>query len=283
MTDVRHAAFAAISIIILFGTIYSVAFNTFLDTSNALVTHLPHPLSHTHYFASKSNVLNVYFIKKVWAWTTAAFLFSWFTSPPQVKAPTRLIKYFTLTSIWLLFTAWFFGPPLLDRVIVASGGQCVIPMPTGGPIVVPNEYCFEKSTISASSHPQLFDLWAPPPPEWRGGVPRLRRGHDISGHIFMLTMSTLFLSDQLRPSFKIRVWSTLHGWAVAFNVALIGIWLFATYTTSVYFHSPLEKFTGYLLGVTCFAFTQLPIFNIGQQGGLASQEHASRSRIAVDS
>lgn len=243
MSDVRYAAFTAISAIVLFGTIYSVTFNTFLDTSNPLVTHLAHPLSHTHYFASKTNVLNVYFIKKVWAWTTAAFFFSWFTSPPQARANTRLIKYLTLTSIWLLFTAWFFGPPLLDRVIVASGGQCVIPMPTGDPVTVPNEYCYTKSTISASSHPQLF--WTPPPPEWRGGVPRLRRGHDISGHMFMLTMSTLFLADQLRPSLRSRVWSTLHGWAVAMNIALIIVWLFATYFTSIYFHSPMEKITGY--------------------------------------
>ncbi|KAJ3477894.1 hypothetical protein NLJ89_g12395 [Agrocybe chaxingu] len=48
-------------------------------------------------------------------------------------------------------------------------------------------------------------------------------------------------------------------WAVAAQVALVGIWLFAIYTTSVYFHSPFEKFTGYVLGVASFLLTQIPI------------------------
>jgi len=77
-------------------------------------------------------------------------------------------------------------------------------------------------------------------------------------------MSILFLADQLHSSIRrgpARVtWSYMHKWAVAANVTLIAIWLFASYTTSVYFHTVFEKFTGYLLGVLGFGITQFSIF-----------------------
>ena len=80
----------ALSTIVLFGTAYSVVYSTYLDTSNPLLTHLPHPLHKTHYFASKKNLLNVLFIKKLWGWTSAAFLALYFTSPKEeVLAPPR--------------------------------------------------------------------------------------------------------------------------------------------------------------------------------------------------
>jgi len=40
-----------------------------------LLCYLPHPLHNSEYFASKTNFLNVYFIKK--AWSSAVILFSW--------------------------------------------------------------------------------------------------------------------------------------------------------------------------------------------------------------
>ena len=71
---------------------------------------------------------------------------------------------------------------------------------------------------------------------------------------FLLTMSTLFLMDQLRASFVSsahgaqradRKWSPYHKYAVAFTGLMIALALLALYTTSVYFHTPLEKFTGF--------------------------------------
>ena len=275
-----------ISAILLCGILYSVAYNTYLDTSNPLLTHLPHPLSKTHYFATKSNPINVYFIKKAWGWTTAAFFFSWFTSPPQIRSVHRILKYLSLLVIWLLFTNWFFGPAIFERVIVASGGQCVISLPSGDPIVVPNDFCYKKITIAPETNPTLFTTTFTLPPGW-GAVPRLRKGHDVSGHVFLLTMSALFLFDQLRPSFRIAQWSPLHRWAIITNIVIIGICLFSIGTTAVYFHSPFEKITGLskcnlfsffffsfllilnaytiVLGVVSFAITQLPVFNPPQQ------------------
>ncbi|KAF9485964.1 hypothetical protein BDN70DRAFT_794808 [Pholiota conissans] len=260
MVDARHYTLFVITAILIAGTAYSVHQDTYLDTSNPLLTHLPHKLSGTHYFATKTNILNTLFIKKSWAWTSATFLFSYLTSPVQVRTKDRLFKYFTATAIWLLFTSWFFGPALLERFIVVSGGECILALPSGDIVSVPNELCYTRSTITQQTHPHLFPAtfstedyslkgWA--------SKPRLRRGHDVSGHVFLLTLSTLFLVDQLRPSFKIRRWTSVHKWAIASNIILIGIWLFATYTTSVYFHSPFEKFTGYLLGLASFVLTQV--------------------------
>ncbi|KAL0956456.1 hypothetical protein HGRIS_002602 [Hohenbuehelia grisea] len=257
MPKIISPAFVAVSVILLVGTTYSVLQNTYLDTSNPLLAHLPHPLHATHYFANKANFLNVMFIKRAWAWTTGAFLLAWLTAPGAMAG--RFVRWLAATAVWLAFTSWFFGPALLERVIVASGGECVLALPSGDTLSVPQEYCFTKSTISTDSHPHLFttSTFVAPEAGW-GGKPRLRRGHDVSGHVFLLTMSVLFLAEQLRPSFRVSRWSTAHACAVAANAVLIGIWLFSLWTTGLYFHTPLEKFTGYVLGVLGFAVSQLP-------------------------
>jgi len=263
MANVRYQALIATTAILLFGTLYSVLYSTYLDTSDPLLTHLGHPLSSSHYFASKSNPLNVLFIKRAWGWTSAAFLFTYLTSPPAARTKRRIVKYLICTTIWLLFTGWFFGPALLERVIVFSGGECVATLPSGEHFTIPNELCYAKTTLTPKTHPDLFAIVStfdaiPEVQETWRIKPRLRKGHDISGHIFLLTMSILFLADQLRPSFSNRasnVWSQSHMWAVAAQISLIAIWLFATYTTAVYFHSPFEKITGY-----CTFLFLLPMF-----------------------
>ncbi|PCH43810.1 hypothetical protein WOLCODRAFT_76013 [Wolfiporia cocos MD-104 SS10] len=270
MPDARIAALVTITSVVLFGTIYSVANNTYLDTSNPLLTHLPHPLHSTHYFASKANPLNVYYIKRIWGWTILAFLAHFLTSPRVVRTKERFFQFLAATAFWIGFTTWFFGPAVFDRLVASTGGECVVSLPSGAMFNVPNEYCYTKSTISAVTHPALFPASLLLPDDSWHTRPRLRRGHDVSGHIFLLTMSTLFLVDQLRTSFgsssngsteSARLqWTPYHKWAVVLNLTVIATSLFAMYTTSVYFHTPFEKLTGYLLGVAGFAVTQLPVF-----------------------
>jgi len=248
MRNIRFTLWIAISSIVLFGTAYSVLYDTYLDTSNPLLAHLPHPLGHIHYFASKSNFLNVYFIKVAWGWTSVAFFFLWFTSPPNARVRGRMVKWVIETGVWLMFTSWFFGPALLERVVLASGGECILSLPSGDHVSVPTQYCISRSSLSPTSHPELFRTFPlmpfVPPVDWRA-MPRLRRGHDVSGHIFLLTMSILFLADQLRYTLRPGQRSTWHTMAIVVNVALIGTWLLASWTTSLYFHAPFEKFTGY--------------------------------------
>ncbi|KAG6842144.1 hypothetical protein C0991_001637 [Blastosporella zonata] len=246
MGDVRLVVFSALGALAFFATAYSVVYNTYLDTSNPLLTHLPHPLSKSHYFANKANFLNAYFIKKAWGWTSAAFCLSWITSPPTIKTNERVVKWVVQTGMWLIFTAWFFGPALFERIIVASGGECILALPTGDTLTVPLELCFSRSQLSLTSHPELFVASSSfvPSVDWRA-VPRLRRGHDISGHIFLLTMSIMFLTDQLRYSLRLAHRGALHTVAVVANALLIAIWFLATYTTCLYFHAPFEKATGF--------------------------------------
>ncbi|KZT71029.1 hypothetical protein DAEQUDRAFT_157008 [Daedalea quercina L-15889] len=267
MSDLRIATLIIITAIVGLGTLSSVVNNSYLDTSNPLLTALPHPLHATHYFANKKNPLNVLFIKQIWGWTTVAFVSLFFTSPPTTRKLQRLAQYAAATAVWLGFTNWFFGPAVLERLIVSTGGECVVNLPTGAVVSVPNEFCYTKSTISSATHASLFPAAVTlPGSDWHA-TPRLRRGHDVSGHIFLLTMSILFLVDQLRASFSSsspgaqrvdRRWPPYHKYAVAFNGLVILLGLFASYTTSIYFHSPFEKLTGYLLGIAGFAVTQIP-------------------------
>ncbi|KAF5354931.1 hypothetical protein D9756_005401 [Leucocoprinus leucothites] len=262
MADLRRVIFAVLTAVILFGTAYSVLYDTYLDTSNPLISNLSHPLSRSHYFANKSNPLNVYFIKKAWGWTSGLFLILWATSPPQKRTAQRLAKWATATGVWVLFTMWFFGPSIMDRLIVASGGACMVKLPSGELATIPTEACFAGSAVGPTSHPHFFSQIsqvATQAPDWNA-LPRLHRGHDVSGHVFLLTMSILFLADQLRASQGFVPWSMLHRVAIFANVALVGIWFLASYTTAVYFHSPLEKLTGYILGLIGFGLTQLSVF-----------------------
>lgn len=243
--NARQAALITLTLVVFLGTVYSVKNSTYLDTSDPLIANLPHHLHKSDYFANKSNLLNLWFIKRAWGWTSFTFLFLWLTSPRHTQTLRRVFQW-TLASIaWLAFTSWFFGPALFDRFVLLSGGECTVSLPTGASFTIPDEYCLARLRLSPLTHPHLFaaPLILPESP-W-STVPRLRRGHDVSGHVFLLTMSILFLADQLSPSLRAVSWPRMHTWAVAATVGLIAMWLFALGTTSVYFHAPLEKLTGY--------------------------------------
>lgn len=144
----------------------------------------------------------------------------------------------------MLFTMQLVGPSVTDRIVIASGGACMVKLPSGDFNTIPAEACFAGSVVGPMSHPHLFTQISQISSDW-SALPRLGRGHDVSGHIFLLTMSTLFLSNQLRHSQNLASWSLIHRVAIFANVLLICIWILGSYTTSVYFHAPLEKLTGY--------------------------------------
>lgn len=251
MVDFRTLSFGIITSVYLFGTLYSLYASTYLDTSNPYITHLPHHLQETHYFASKTNWLNVIFVKRAWGWTTAAFFALYFTSPQRKQTKERLFKWIVATGFFVVFASWFFGPAVIDRFAALSGGECVValPGPTGAYMTVPMRYCIDKSVLSPSSHPSLFPspLFTPKDAAW-AAIPRLRRGHDVSGHAFLVTMSFLFLSDQIRTALSSSSFASIsvyHQISIALNLALMALWILASYATALYFHTPLEKLTGY--------------------------------------
>lgn len=288
-------AAAALTAIVTFGTIYGAVYDTALDTSSPL-SYLSNPSSthphhahtridgHTGYLAQKHNIFNTYFVKKAWGWTTAAFLGMFLSSPPTLLNPTRrLARYAMSTVVWSLFTAWFFGPGVFDRLNVLSGAECLVRLPddvsiptsaegvsTDGKYVhVPADYCHQRTVLTSSSLPELQSALAGAASVAGNTVletyklrPKLYRGHDISGHLFLLTLSTLFLVNQLTPSVKLlfpslfpspsrpptskaELPTTLHVYSVYFGLALTALWMFMALTTSVYFHTVGEKVTGF--------------------------------------
>src|SRR6187402_275261 len=84
------------------------------------------------YFAKKSNIFNVFFVKQGWAWVTFSYLFFLFTHPSTgaqslVITPKRLrglFRYAIVTVWWIFVTQWFFGPAIIDRGFTLTGGQC---------------------------------------------------------------------------------------------------------------------------------------------------------------
>jgi hypothetical protein len=259
----RVLAISLVSLLVASGTAYSLYHGTSLDTSNPILSLLPHPSK--AFFAQKSNIFNVLFVKKAWGWTSLAFLALWFTSPPSLRTPSRIGSWLAATFIWAAFTTWFFGPALFDRLTTVSGGECIVHLPkdvagaAGVPstLVVPVEYCHSRSIITPSAHPALFTdptissiassfLTSNTPLR-----PHLYRGHDVSGHIFLLTLSILFLVDQITLSLPYLTNSSissrahpLHSVIVKGTTVLVGLWIWMSLMTSVYYHTAFEKVTG---------------------------------------
>lgn len=145
-----------------------------------------------NYFARKNNIFNVYFVKIGWLWTTAAFASLLIFQPlyasshreslSQQEARFRrtlqaILRYTLATTVWYLATQWFFGPPVIDRSFVATGGKC-------------EQAIEEVGRIAAgqSSATGLDALFTATTCKAAGGA--WRGGHDISGHVLMLVLAT---------------------------------------------------------------------------------------------
>jgi hypothetical protein len=138
---------------------------------------------------------------------------------------------------------------------------------------VPIEYCHARTTITPDAHAHLFvspsiqsygvelkenieEVWKEAIESWKGGRARLYKGHDVSGHIFLLTLCILFLTDQVVgvlypshiPTVKAGTMRKVRGletWAFQGTLALLALWWWMAIMTSVYFHNPQEKLSGF--------------------------------------
>ncbi|WRT69958.1 uncharacterized protein IL334_006949 [Kwoniella shivajii] len=233
-----------VSSLMLCGILYSLIRSTSLNTSEIHHHSLPHRAA---YFARKSNILNVVFVKRAWGWTSLLYLLHLFTSPPTTSSndagsysrTRRFGVWILATAAWLLFTSWFFGAGLGDRVIALTGGNCAVPLPAGvdmksvgeifpslftaGPeipgttsqvnkiyVPLPQDFCTGKP-LTPSTFPQLFSLipssanihaTSDHDPLHALPRPRWHRGFDISGHAFLLTLSIMVLGRELAETWK---------------------------------------------------------------------------------
>ena len=115
------------------------------------------------YFAEKRNIFNVLFVKIGWFWVTLAYTIFLFPSP--ILTPRRLqglLRYGLVTLYWIAVTQWFFGPPLIDRLFTLTGGLCD-----------------REGVASSAACKAVGGKWT--------------RGHDVSGHVFLLALGSTFL------------------------------------------------------------------------------------------
>ncbi|KAJ9637499.1 uncharacterized protein PV06_04023 [Exophiala oligosperma] len=233
--------------------------------------HAP-SIPNQNYFSGKGNIFNIYFVKRGWFWTSLALLLLQLTTRP---APTLrgkhyaqvALRYCLATLSWVLTTQWFFGPALIDRSFTITGGHCEPHiMNTNG-----LKEAIDMTTISSG-------------PVCKAAGGRWRGGHDISGHVFILVLSSALLLYELSISdrhsshphvspkaaaavahdmteeerkavggwesetaAKLRIWSRY----LVYGVVVLDFWMLMM--TAIWFHTWLEKLSGLLIaGLTLY-------------------------------
>lgn len=187
-TFIERVALGAFPGLLIFGSIFSLISPS---TRSLTYDHVAQTHHHTggsepSYFARKSNMFNVYFVKIGWMWLTLAAALFISTHPGFGSAKRRAqaaLRWAAITGWWVLVTQWCFGPPMIDRGFRWTGGKCdmaelEIIHGTAGSAEV-----FTAVACKASGG------------KWMGG-------HDISGHVFLLVLGSALLMNEV-------------GWAVA--------------------------------------------------------------------
>ncbi|KAK3726029.1 hypothetical protein LTR37_000177 [Vermiconidia calcicola] len=260
---------------LLLGSLFSILHPAARDATYQPWTQSYAPDQAPSYFARKSNVFNVYFVKIGWFWTTLVFFMLLFShpslGPPLNPVLTRRrlqasLRYLSVTVIWVAVTQWFFGPPIIDRSFRWTGGQCAAVHDEGV------EDQLKRAEMGdfrgAATHAACKAIGG----QWAGG-------HDISGHVFLLILGSAMLWLELLPavlryeglrearriktngglvrSASIEIdadeqpvsdsQSTELGIGVRGALVVLGLSWWMLLMTAAYFHTWFEKFTGLLV------------------------------------
>ncbi|RSL80402.1 hypothetical protein CEP51_006598 [Fusarium floridanum] len=266
-TPFERVGLALFPVVLVFGTIFSILSP---ETRAAPYDHVAQ--AHVQdikvapsYFALKSNVFNVVFVKRGWAWITVAFFLFIFTHPSTADAGRRVravFRWAAVTTIWILVTQWCFGPALIDRGFRWTGGRC--------------ELARREIEMGDSGLGEMVTSVACKAAggKWKGG-------HDISGHVFLLSLGTAFLMQEVgwavgrwlgqseercvvmtdgalksanveAQTSQERVEEPSLGLGGKFAVGVMGLSVWMLLMTAIYFHTWFEKFTGLLTAATGF-------------------------------
>lgn len=148
------------------------------------------------YFARKSNLFNVIFVKRGWFWITLSFAVFLFTHP-AVATPTQraraAIRWGLVTLWWVFVTQWFFGPAIIDRGFRWTGGKCEDKISSV-------QRGVEVGDVRAR------DVFSAAACKAAGG--RWSGGHDISGHVFLLVLGSFFLLQEV--GWVVSRWARWH-------------------------------------------------------------------------
>ncbi|QIW95943.1 hypothetical protein AMS68_001461 [Peltaster fructicola] len=267
---------------LIIGSVFST-----LTVNHANTPYIAHmqsydPKNAPSYFAKKSNIFNVYFVKVGWAWVTAAFaLFvmgnralgpvDWLAAPQKAFTKKRIqaiTRYAFLTVIWYIFTQGFFGASLIDRGYRITGGKCEVVL-SDAPLAQ-----LEKAQMSDAEEALTHAACKLIGGQWKGG-------HDISGHVFLLVMGSAMLGFEVLPVLLKYAGLTRARRVVgtdgavksaeteekagehlgrhsvfanlALGVAAVSLWMLLM--TAAYFHTWFEKFTGLLVALIAIYIT----------------------------
>ncbi|CDR39004.1 CYFA0S02e10462g1_1 [Cyberlindnera fabianii] len=210
-----------------------------------------------NYYTNKHNVLNQLFVKKGWFWTvllTVYFLIQ--HNRINIASLSRLALG---TAWWYLFTQWCFGLPIMDRVFVMTGGVC--------------KYDTLKyhtvELLGSSTCRKMRGIWS--------------GGHDPSGHVFLLVLSSLimwfelvdhgvygelqrFVADVQRlrqrrdGNLLVNLLLLVLKNSSILLMALQTLWWWMLLVTSNHFHSFAEKLTGLIAGYIGLLIYMIPRF-----------------------
>lgn len=85
-----------------------------------------------------------------------------------------------MTLWWIFVTQWFFGPPIIDRGFLLTGGQCdLVELADAGKVDMDNTRQFVTGVACKAVGGK-----------WKGG-------HDISGHVFLLVLGSMFIFEEV--------------------------------------------------------------------------------------
>jgi hypothetical protein len=204
------------------------------------------------------------FVKRGWFWVTISYFLFLFThhSIGPSRSPTftprriqGILRWGIVTVWWIFVTQWFFGPAIIDRGFLLTGGQCeLVKEAEEGKVDMSDTRKFITSIACKAVGGK-----------WKGG-------HDISGHVFLLVLGSMFLlgevlhvllkSARLREertilmkggAVKSAEVETLVGaevspesagqWdvGVKFVLGVVGLSIWMLLMTAAYFHTWFEK------------------------------------------
>lgn len=157
-------------------------------------------------------------------------------------------------------TQWFFGPPVIDRGFVITGGKCerivsgVSGAAAAGAAQVDGEVAALETVLTAAACKAAGGAWT--------------GGHDVSGHVFMLVLATGVLGLEVMGVAGSAVYKSVslgsssdeedkendggdegekvQVWALRFVLGVVGLGWWMLFMTAIWFHTWLEKVSLFL-------------------------------------
>lgn len=99
-------------------------------------------------------------------------------TPRRIKA---VFRWGLITAWWVVVTQWCFGPALIDRGFLLTGGACEI---------IAQSDSAEEAGMSEGRAIATGLACKAVGGQWKGG-------HDISGHVFLLVLGSAFLVQEV--------------------------------------------------------------------------------------